>query len=123
MILFILFRFTFIFFLFVMYIMEVKNENKEQKTKILIKQKKKAGRKIGQTAVKNKFIIKTHNLKTDEWEDIGLYPSLRKASESLNIPYSLLSDLNIGRSKIYKNFYKVINIIKEKESEKAEETK
>ena len=73
--------------------------------------KKKAGRKIGQIATKDKYIIEYHNKKNGEWELLGKYPSLKKASYELDINYGLLSDLNIGRRKLYNNFYRINKIV------------
>jgi hypothetical protein len=73
-------------------------------------EKKKVGRKKGQTATKDKYLIEVHNIKDDTWDELGRFPSLRKASKELNLSYGLLSDLNIGRRKIYNNFYRVINL-------------
>ena len=73
-------------------------------------EKKKVGRKKGQTATKDKYLIEVHNIKDDTWDELGRFPSLRKASKELGLSYGLLSDLNIGRRKIYNNFYRVINL-------------
>lgn len=76
--------------------------------------KNKVGRKKGQIATKNKYLIEVHNIKDDTWDELGRFPSLRKASKELNLSYGLLSDLNIGRRKIYNNFYRVVNMNKNK---------
>lgn len=73
-------------------------------------EKKKVGRKKGQMATKDKYLIEVHNIKDDKWDELGRFPSLRKASKELNLSYGLLSDLNIGRRKIYNNFYRVVNL-------------
>lgn len=78
--------------------------------------KNKVGRKKGQIATKDKYLIEVHNIKDDKWDELGRFPSLRKASKELNLSYGLLSDLNIGRRKIYNNFYRVVNL-KQKEPE------
>jgi len=89
-------------------------------------EKKKVGRKKGQTATKDKYLIEVHNIKDDTWDELGRFPSLRKASKELGLSYGLLSDLNIGRRKIYNNFYRVINLKQlelQKEKEEKEELK
>ena len=73
-------------------------------------EKKKVGRKKGQIATKDKYLIEVHNIKDDTWDELGRFPSLRKASKELGLSYGLLSDLNIGRRKIYNNFYRVVNL-------------
>lgn len=73
-------------------------------------ERKKVGRKKGQVATKEKYLIQVKNIKENIWEDLGRYPSLRKASSELNLSYGLLSDLNIGRRRIYNNFYRVVNL-------------
>lgn len=71
------------------------------------KVKKKVGRKKGSIASKDKYIIKYHNKVLDTWDVLGVYPSLGVASEKLNLSYANLSDLKIGRSNVYKTFYKI----------------
>ena len=83
-------------------------------------EKKKVGRKKGQIATKDKYLIEVHNIKDDTWDELGRFPSLRKASKELGLSYGLLSDLNIGRRKIYNNFYRVINL-KQMELQKKKE--
>lgn len=87
-------------------------------------EKKKVGRKKGQIATKDKYLIEVHNIKDDTWDELGRFPSLRKASKELGLSYGLLSDLNIGRRKIYNNFYRVINLkqleLQKKKAEKEE---
>ena len=85
-------------------------------------EKKKVGRKKGQIATKDKYLIEVHNIKDDTWDELGRFPSLRKASKELGLSYGLLSDLNIGRRKIYNNFYRVINL-KQLELEKNKNEK
>jgi hypothetical protein len=83
--------------------------------------KKKVGRKKGQIATKNKYLIEVHNIKDDTWDELGRFPSLRKASKELDLSYGLLSDLNIGRRKIYNNFYRVVNMNKHEKTELKKE--
>lgn len=87
-------------------------------TKELVSQiHKKVGRKRGQKATKEKFVIEFHNILENKWVELGRFPSLREASSKLNLSYGLLSDLNIGRRKIYNNFYRVKNLRKSEEEE------
>lgn len=72
----------------------------------------KAGRKKGQKATKDKYIIECKNIKDNKWEELGRYPSLLKASKDLDISYGLLSDVNIGRRKLYSKFYRITTIKK-----------
>jgi hypothetical protein len=74
--------------------------------------KNKSGRKIGQRAIKDKFLIQYYNKSLNTWDTLGVYPSLKKASEELNLSYGMLSDINIGRRKLYNKFYKVSDIRK-----------
>jgi hypothetical protein len=79
--------------------------------------KRMAGRKKGQTATKDKYLIQYYNKSSDVWDDLGIYPSLRSASQELKLSYGLLTDLNIGRRKLYNAFYKIIDV-----NAKVEET-
>lgn len=74
--------------------------------------KTKVGRKKGQKASKDKYLIEYYDKVNEQWEELGIYPSLKDASEKLNLSYAMLSDLNIGRRKIYDKFYRVTEIKK-----------
>ena len=79
--------------------------------------KSKAGRKKGQVATKDKYIIEYYDRIEEQWRQLGIYPSLKQASIKLKLNYGLLSDLNIGRRKIYKDFYRVTEIEKPKKED------
>lgn len=82
----------------------------------------KVGRPIGKKASKIKFMIEYYNKSDNKWVELGKYPSLRKASKELDLSYGMLSDLNIGRRKIYNNFYRITNIIKTKKDNLSSDT-
>ena len=82
--------------------------------------KKKVGRKKGQVATKDKYMIEYYDKIDEQWRLLGIYPSLKQASVKLKLNYGLLSDLNIGRRKIYKSFYRVTEIDKKKDDDDDE---
>ena len=74
--------------------------------------KKKRGRKPGSKATKLKFEIFYYDKINDKWNSMGKFASLRQASKSkeIGLSYGILSDINIGRRPIYRQFYKIEKI-------------
>ena len=74
-------------------------------------QKRKAGRQLGDTYnKKNKFRILYYNHLNKNFDTLGDFPSLRLASEKLNINYNLLSNINLNRSKNQSKYYNIIKL-------------
>jgi hypothetical protein len=68
------------------------------------------GRKKGIPPTKPKFTIEWLDVIKKEWQALGTFPTLKEASKQLNIDYEILTDMNIGRRKVYRNFYRIIKI-------------
>jgi hypothetical protein len=79
-------------------------------------------RNNGNVNVNYKYLILYYNKKLEIWQELGIYTSLKKASEKLNINYYILTDLykNNGKRKIYDKFYKIEKVNKYGETKNEE---
>lgn len=77
-------------------------------------------RNKGNSNIYYRYLICYYNKKTEHWDELGCFTSLKKASVKLNIDYNIFTDLYNGKRKIYNKFYKIIDVNKYGETKEEE---
>jgi len=64
-------------------------------------------REKGTKNKKDKYEVKYHDLKLDEWVSLGKYPSYQEIADKFGLSYDLVRNIRHGRNKKLLKFLKI----------------